>query len=90
MTQEHQDSVIDFPCDFAIKAMGLAVDNFDALVVAIVRQHVPNLGEAAVSCKPSAAGKYLSVTISFEAESRAQLDNIYLALSAEKRVLMAL
>ncbi len=90
MTQERLDTLMEFPCSFAIKAMGLAADDFDGLVVTIVRQYVPNLSEAAVRSKPSAAGKYLSVTIAFEADSRAQLDDIYRALSAEKRILMAL
>ena len=81
---------MEFPSPFTIKAMGLATDDFDALVAAIVRQHVPDLGEGAVRCKPSAAGKYLSVTVTFQAESREQLDNIYLALTAHERVLMAL
>ena len=90
MTQERPDTVMEFPCSFAIKAMGLAADDFDALIVTIVRQYVPNLSEGAVRSKPSAAGKYLSVTITFEADSRAQLDDIYRALSAEKRILMAL
>lgn len=90
MTQERLDTLMEFPCSFAVKAMGLATDDFDALVAAIVRQHVPNLGEGAISSKPSAAGKYLSVTVTFQAESRAQLDNLYRALSGHERILMTL
>lgn len=90
MTQERQDSVMEFPCTFAIKAMGLAADNFDALVFSLVNPHVPGLSEGCLRSKPSKEGKYLSVTITFQAESRAQLDDIYRALSAEKRILMAL
>lgn len=84
------DQVMEFPCSFAIKAMGLAEDDFDALVVSLVRQHVADLNEAAVSTKPSAGGKYISVTVTFEAESREQLDNIYRSVTAHDRVLMAL
>lgn len=86
----HDDQLMEFPCSFAIKAMGLAQDDFDALVVSLVRQHVAELGEGAVSTKLSAAGKYLSVTVTFEAESRAQLDGIYRSISGHERVLMAL
>ncbi len=84
------DQLMEFPCRFAIKAMGLAQDDFDVLVVSLVRQHVTDLSEGAVSTKPSAAGKYLSVTVTFEAKSREQLDNIYRSLTGHERVLMAL
>ncbi len=90
MSQEHLDTIFEFPCSFAVKAMGLAADDFDLLVVSIIRQHVPNLSEGAVKCTPSTAGKYVSVTVSFEAQSREQLDNLYRDLSGNKRVLMAL
>jgi len=90
MTQQRSDTVMEFPCTFSIKAMGLAADDFDALVFSIVRQHVPDLSEGALRSKPSTAGKYLSVTVTFQATSREQLDNLYRALSGHERVLMAL
>ena len=85
-----QDDVFEFPCRFSVKAMGLASDDFDATVVEIVRRHVPDLSEGAVTSRPSSAGKYLSVTVTFEARSRAQLDAIYQALTDHERVLMSL
>lgn len=85
-----QAPLMEFPCRFSVKAMGLAADDFDALIFSLIRQHVPELSEGALNSKPSAAGKYLSVTVTFEARSRAQLDEIYHSLSAHERVLMAL
>ncbi len=84
------EQLMEFPCRFAIKVMGLAADDFDALVVSLVRKHVADLNEGAVRTKPSANGKYLSVTVTFQAESREQLDNIYRSVTAHERVLMAL
>jgi len=84
------DQLLEFPCRFAIKAMGLAEDNFDALVVSLVRRHVDDLDEGAVNSKPSSAGKYISVTVTIEAQNREQLDDIYRSLHAHERVLMAL
>ncbi len=83
-------SPLTFPCTFPIKAMGRAEDDFDALVVEIVRKHAQNIHENAVKTKVSHGGRYISVTVTIQAGSRAQLDNIYLELSANKRVLMAL
>ncbi|MCB1831687.1 MAG: DUF493 domain-containing protein [Chromatiaceae bacterium] len=85
-----QETLLKFPCQFSVKAMGLAADDFDLLVVQIINRHVPNLGEGAVTTRPSREGKYVSVTVTFEASSKAQLDAIYLALSANERVLMSL
>jgi putative lipoic acid-binding regulatory protein len=84
------ETLLEFPCQFSVKAMGLATDGFDLIVVEIVNRHVPDLGEGAVKTRPSRAGKYVSVTVTFEASSKAQLDAIYQALSDNDRVLMSL
>lgn len=70
--------------------MGEASFGFDALVVAIIREHVPDLSEGAVSVRESRNGKYLSVTVTIRAISQTQLDQIYIALSGHEKVLMAL
>jgi putative lipoic acid-binding regulatory protein len=88
MTED--ESLFDFPCDFPIKAMGKAADDFDSLVVSLVRKHTPDLGEGAVRTRMSQGGKYMSVTVTIQARSRAQLDAIYMELTAHDRVLMAL
>ena len=88
MTED--ESLFDFPCDFPIKAMGKAADDFDSLVVSLVRKHSPDLREGAVRTRMSQGGKYMSVTVTIQARSRAQLDAIYMELTAHDRVLMAL
>jgi putative lipoic acid-binding regulatory protein len=84
------DSLLKFPCSFPIKAMGFAADDFDLLVVGIIRKHAPDLGEGAVQTRTSREGKYLSVTVTIEAVSQEQLDAIYSELSSHERVMMAL
>jgi putative lipoic acid-binding regulatory protein len=84
------ESLLEFPCQFAIKAMGKSRDDFDAIVVEIVRRHVEDLREGAVTCRPSRAGTYTSVTVMIEATSREQLDAIYQGLTDHPDVLMAL
>jgi len=85
-----RESLLEFPCRFPIKAMGLAEPGFDDLVLTIVREHVPDLGEGAVVTRPSKGGKWVSVTVTIEATSRSQLDAIYQALSDHDKVVMAL
>jgi putative lipoic acid-binding regulatory protein len=46
--------------------------------------------EIVVTRRLSSGGKYLAVTATIIAESRAQLDDIYRDLNAQERVVMAL
>lgn len=85
-----QETLLEFPCIFPIKAMGRSHDDFDAIVVEIVRRHVIDIKEGAVTSKPSREGKYTAVTVVIEATSREQLDAIYQGLTDCPDVLMAL
>ena len=85
-----EESPLVFPCTFPIKAMGLARDDFDTIVVEIIRRHAPKLTEGAVKVRPSSNNKYLSITVTITAESREQLDAIYHDLTACEHVLMSL
>jgi uncharacterized protein len=82
--------VFQFPCDFPLKAMGHNTDEFELLIVTIVRRHVPDLADHAVSSRLSSNGKYRSVTATFTAHSREQLDALYAELSGHEQVLMLL
>ncbi len=85
-----EETLLEFPCDFSIKAMGLATPEFDILVAEIVRRHAPDLGEGAVQTRPSKGGKYLSVTVTINATSKRQLDSIYQDLTDHESILMSL
>ncbi len=85
-----RETLLEFPCVFPIKVMGKAADDFDAFVYQIVRRHVEDLAEGAVKMRDSREGNYVAVTVTIEAQSQRQLDNIYLDLTAEQRIIMAL
>lgn len=85
-----RENLLEYPCQFPIKAMGKNSTEFEALVVSLVRKHAPDLSEGAVVSRNSKEGTYLSVTITVRATSREQLDNIYRELTACEQVLMAL
>ncbi len=87
---ESGETPLKFPCTFPVKAMGEADEDFDGLVVSLVRRHSPDLAEGAVRTRLSRNGNYMSVTVTVEAQSREQLDAIYTDLTAHDRVLMAL
>ena len=85
-----EETLLEFPCQFSLKAFGRGEDNFEILVFEIVGQFVEQLPRSAVSSRPSSKGKYLAVTVSFTAISKVQLDQIYQALSDHNQVVMSL
>jgi putative lipoic acid-binding regulatory protein len=85
-----QEKLINFPCLFPIKIMGLANNAFEGLVVGILNQHVPDLGEGAIVSKLSKGGKFESITATINAQSQEQLDAIYRALTQDPNILMVL
>ena len=89
MTIKPEDTLFEFPCRFPIKVMGAQHEAFEITVLQIIRRHAPDLGEGAVVTRPSKGGNYLAITITIQAQSREQLDNIYRELSAHELVKMA-
>lgn len=86
----NDDSLLTFPITFPIKVMGVQSDSFEQDMVMIARKYAPDLDEAAVRCKPSNRGNYLALTLTIEAQSREQIDNIYRELTARPDVKMVL
>ncbi|MCW4242579.1 MAG: DUF493 domain-containing protein [Candidatus Thiodiazotropha taylori] len=87
---DEEETLLKFPCDFPIKVMGKAEPGFEAMVVELISRHAPGINETAVNSRSSKGGKWVSVTVTLRAESKAQLDAIYLDLSAHEKVVMAL
>jgi len=70
--------------------MGIDQEGFERRVVELVRHHYPQLDAQAVTTRSSNGGKYLAVSVTITAESRAQLDAIYQDLSSHPQVLVSL
>ena len=90
LSLEEGETLLTFPCEFPIKAMGLACDEFEVAVIEIINRHVDKLAENALSIKPSKNGKYSAITITVTAHSKQQLDAIYMELTACEHVSIAL
>jgi hypothetical protein len=85
-----EESLLEFPCDFPIKVMGAARDDFAQAVVAVVQAHAPDFDPATVEMRASGKGNYLAVTCTVRATSREQLDNLYRDLSSHHYVKIVL
>ena len=81
-----KDSLIEYPSRFPIKVMGAKVEGFVHAVTSIAEQFDPDFDAASVELRDSKAGNYLGVTITVNATSREQLDELYRALGAHPMV----
>jgi uncharacterized protein len=84
------DTLFQFPCDFPLKVMGRRSDDFRSLVVGIVQKHVGVVEADKIEERPSKDGNYLSLTCTFSAQSKAQLDALYMELTSCQNVLIVL
>jgi putative lipoic acid-binding regulatory protein len=84
------DSLIEYPCRFPIKVMGAKVDGLVEAVTAIAAAFDPGFDEADIALRDSRGGNYLGITITINATSREQLDELYRTLSTHPMVRVVL
>jgi putative lipoic acid-binding regulatory protein len=85
-----RESLIEYPCIFPIKVMGLKVDGFVHAVTQVAEYFDPAFDARTIELRPSKGGNYLGVTINVNATSREQLDEIYRTLSTHPMVKVVL
>lgn len=83
-------TLLEFPCDFPIKVMGAAQEGFAQAILAVVIRHAPDFAAASMEMRLSKGGKYLSLTCTVRANSKAQLDALYMELSRHPGVKVVL
>ncbi len=86
----NQNPSLKFPVEFPVKIMGRDTHEFHAAVAAIISEHVAPMESLSVTRQASSAGRFVSLTVNFTAESREPLDALYRALSGNPHVLVAL
>ena len=72
-----QDTLLEFPCAFPLKIMGLANVALAQTVLDIVLRHAPDFDGATMEMRASSGGKYVSLTCTITATSKPQLDALY-------------
>ena len=87
---EQQPPKIEFPCDYPIKVVGIAADDFQDFVIEVMQRHSEQVYSERISVRASGSGNFLSVTISIQATSIEQLKRIHEDLKASGRVHMVL
>ncbi len=87
---DQPETLLEFPCQFPIKVMGKSDSGFEADALGFVRNHVPDFDAENMRSMPSKKGNYISVTFEIRATSKAQIDAIYMQLTACEKILMVL
>ncbi len=83
-------SLIEYPCQFPIKVMGVKTDGLVHAISLIARQFDPAFDVSTIELRESKGGNYLGVTITVTATSREQLDELYRTLSTHPLVKVVL
>ena len=90
MDNPRRDSLIEYPCAFPIKVMGLKVDGFVHAMTEVAERFDPSFDASTIELRPSKGGNYLGVTLTVHATSREQLDDLYRALTSHPMVKVVL
>ncbi len=76
MKKTNPEELLDFPCHFQFKAVGLAGDIFQEGIIEAVKKHAM-VSRDAVRSRPSGKGNYQAVSILVMLHSYQQLTDIY-------------
>ncbi len=90
MTGPQAPPKIEFPCDYPIKVLGRASDEFEAAVHSVVEAHAPGFDRRRSRMQMSARGAFASCTITITATGQPQLRALHEALMATGLVRMVL
>lgn len=87
MTQK-RPAKITFPCDYPIKVVGDAAEDFPATVCQVLARHAPDFDASTMQVVDSRNGRFQSVRVTIRATGENQLDRLFLDLKATGRVHM--
>ena len=78
----NQETLIEFPCDFFIKVIGMMKENFTQSIIDEIQEIDQKFDASKVDIQQSQHGKYISLTCKVFVTSKNQLDLIYSKLSS--------
>ena len=83
-------ALLDYPTRFPLKVFGNQSDDFEAVVVELVRARIPQAEHIDIRRRSSKGGKYVALTLTFTAYTQQQLEDIYQDLYDCEQVVMSL
>ena len=86
----NKTTLIEFPCLFPVKIIGLNNDFFIDEIKEIVLKHAPNFQDCDFSHKLSEKNNYLAITVRILALNQEMLDEFYQDVTKHPHVKMVL
>ena len=80
----------DLLSQYNLQYVDESIPDFEALILDILRKYAPDVDDNEISINDSKAKKYMSVTYTFNAQSREHLETVYAALKASPLVSIVL
>lgn len=85
-----KDTLIEFPCDFPIKIIGVNSESFKDDILAITLKHFPHFAKESMTAKMSQQNNYLAITTTVPVQNQQQLDDYYKEVSIHPQIKMVL
>lgn len=85
-----QATLIDFPCQFPVKIIGINSSSFIDEIKEITLKHFPSFKNEDLKQQPSQQNNYLALTVTIFAENKDQLDLYYLEVTKNQHIKMVL
>ena len=90
MTHMTEKELLEFPCLFPLKIMGLADPEVEVRIAEVVKKHDPTFDVHSITKRQSNKGRYLALNVVITASSREQLDALYMELTHHPMVKVVL
>lgn len=80
------ESLMEFPMMFPVKIMGLSDPTFPEVIGNAIKELAPDFDPTTITVGYSKTGKYMALTATVNAQSKAHIDSIYMMLTAHPMV----
>jgi|GEM_PF-31201 len=81
---------IEFPCEYSIRVVGDAAEDFVATVSEVIERHAPGFDPASIKLTDSRNARFQSIRVVIHATGESQLDALFQDLKSTGRVHMVL
>ena len=83
-------ALLEYPNRYPLKVFGKPSDDFESVVLALVKARCPQAEHIEVGKRSSRGGKYIALTLTFTVHTQQQLEDIYQDLYQCEQVVMSL
>jgi putative lipoic acid-binding regulatory protein len=75
------DEILEFPCEFGFRVMGVATDQLPVRINAVLDDMAPKKYKQLPGVRVSSTGKYHSISYSLTVTSKEHIESLYKTLS---------